>query len=528
VWVELAKNLTALTYTDLTARPGVVEQYEVRAHTGSTTSSSGVVLGVANLSTPQVTAIGKTNSVELTWTAIVGADYYGIWRLNLATGKLTQLETNWLGTTYTDTDARIGIEENYVIRAYGEPIPGNLLVSREGSTKGSAIFGSPQVTATGQVDSVELKWTAVVGATSYSVWRRIPSGIWTKLTDLSSTTLEFTDTDVTVGIVTEYYVYAYKGTMRSEWDPALVVIVIAQPLGAPQVVATGQPGGVKLTWAAISYADRYEVYRKVPGGSWTKLTDLSSAILEFTDTGATAGVTTDYYVYAYKGPTRSEWNPALVVTGTAQPLGTPQVTATGQPGGVKLTWAAISYADRYEVWRKVPGGNWTKLANLSSTTLEFMDTGPTVGVVTDYYVYAYRGTMRSEWNPALVVIGTAQPGAPQVTAIGQPGGVKLNWAAISYYVDRYEVWCRVPGGSWTNLADLSSATLEFTDTGATVGIATEYYVYAYKETTRSEWNPALVVVGTAQPIAQPLPDNLLALTFYLDDAEIDELFFKAC
>jgi fibronectin type 3 domain-containing protein len=52
--------------------------------------------------------------------------------------------------------------------------------------------------------------------------------------------------------------------------------------------------GVKVTWSAVSGAAQYRVFRKVPGGKWTKVGDTTAT--SFTDTTAQSGTTYLYTV----------------------------------------------------------------------------------------------------------------------------------------------------------------------------------------------------------------------------------------
>ncbi len=115
-WIELG-TFTGTTFTDTAARVGVAETYAVRAYQGTKESSYITVKGTALLGVPQVTATGVSGGVLLTWTAIAGADRYGVWRQS-ADGK-GWIEFGYVtGTAYFDNTGRVGVAETYAVRAF--------------------------------------------------------------------------------------------------------------------------------------------------------------------------------------------------------------------------------------------------------------------------------------------------------------------------------------------------------------------------------------------------------------------------
>ncbi|MCC8106685.1 MAG: Ig-like domain-containing protein [Clostridiales bacterium] len=63
---------------------------------------------------------------------------------------------------------------------------------------------------------------------------------------------------------------------------------------------------VKVTWKAVSNVTGYYVYRKVSGGSWTRIGKTTST--SYTDTSVTSGVTYTYTVSAYDAYSESSYD----------------------------------------------------------------------------------------------------------------------------------------------------------------------------------------------------------------------------
>ncbi len=348
-----------------------------------------VALGV-----PQVKATGVAGGVKLTWTAIAGADRYFAWRRNATNTAWIELGTV-TGTTLTDTAARVGVAETYAIRAYQGTKESSYI-----AVKGTALavaLGVPQVKATGVAGGVKLTWTAIAGADKYVAWRRNATNTaWIELGTVTGTTL--TDSAARVGVAETYAVRAYQGTKESSYV-AVKGTALAVTLSVPPVVATGQTGGVKLSWTTIAGADRYVAWRRnATNTAWIELGSVTGTA--FFDPDARPGVAETYAVRAFRGTQQSGY---VTVKGTAT-FGVPQVVATGRTGGVQLSWNTISGADRYCVWRRsADGKSWIELGSVTGAA--FFDPDARVGVAETYGVRAFRGAEKSDY---IAVKGTAK------------------------------------------------------------------------------------------------------------------------
>ncbi len=336
------------------------------------------------LGVPQFTAIGISGGVKLTWTAIAGADRYVAWRRNATNTAWIELGSV-TGTTFTDTTGRVNVAETYAVRAFSGTEKSSYL-----TVKGTALLGVPQVKASGVLGGVKLSWDAINGADKYVAWRRNETNTaWIVLGTFTGTT--FIDTAVRIGVAETYAVRAYQGTKESSYR-AVKGTALPATLGVPQVTATGVAGGVKLTWDAVDGADRYFAWRRnATNTAWIELGTFTGTTL--TDTAARVGVAETYAVRAYQGTKESSYR---TVKGTAL-LGVPQVKATGVSGGVKLTWDAITGADRYVAWRRNETNTaWIELGTFTGTT--FTDTAARVGIAETYAVRAYQGTKESSYR----------------------------------------------------------------------------------------------------------------------------------
>ncbi len=142
----------------------------------------------------------------------------------------------------------------------------------------------------------------------------------------------------------------------------------------------------------------------------------------------------------------SEWIDASVPRATVR-------TALSEDGGVLLTLGASrDYVSGYEIYRKVTGGNYKKIGEVTGNTYE--DTNVTFGIMYYYKVRAYyydsksRKKMYGSYSMTSRARNTVGPVKAQVKAVSSDK-VKLTWSKVSN-AKRYEVYCKsaLPGDSY--------------------------------------------------------------------------------
>ena len=465
--------------------------------------SNSVTTNAIELSAP-ILAIGTptSDSVPLSWNAIAGASGYEIEKSDDNGNSWSLVETIANGSTTSTTAFDLMANTDYLFRikatGTGQYSDSDYSATQSATT---LVSGIPQVNAVGQSGSVLLTWEAIADATAYRVYRLSDSGSFVQLTaNITATT--YVDYTARIGVTETYSVIALSGA----WSDSQPVTATALPgTDIPQVTAIGQSASVLLSWAAASGATAYRVYRLSDSGSYVQLTANITATT-YVDYAARIGVTETYSVIALNGT----WSNSIPVTATALPgTGVPQVTAIGQSASVSLSWAAVSGATAYRVYRLGDTGSYVQLtANITETT--YIDYAARIGVTETYSVIALNGT----WSDSKPVTATALPGTgvPQVTAVGQPGSVSLTWDAIAG-ATAYRVYRLNDAGAYVQLTANITATT-FVDDTARTGVTETYSVIALNGT----WSDSKPVTATA------LPSNQLAVAFGLSDIDIDELF----
>ncbi|MCD7884208.1 MAG: CAP domain-containing protein [Lachnospiraceae bacterium] len=159
--------------------------------------------------------------------------------------------------------------------------------------------------------------------------------------------------------------------------------------------------GVKVEWDRVVGATGYIVYRKVSGGSYTRLCKITSgSTLSYTDTATTGGKTYYYKIQAYCGSgsnvTKSIYSSvkSILHLSPGEIIGLRNTTA-----GMKIAWSKVSGASGYYIYRKAAGGTYTKIATITSgSTTTYTDSkSAKTGTVYYYAVkpYASDGTTGS-------------------------------------------------------------------------------------------------------------------------------------
>ena len=300
-WLSIS-GATSSTYTppsNYVALYGGALRCDIVANNGVgtlTTNSSTVTVNaaLAKLATPtNVNATDtRTDGVNVTWTAVSGAAYYGVW-YGGAPGYDSNPDfggpnnpTLITGTSYLDTAISAGSSRDYYVQAFRTNNPAGTKSDWGGPNNGTRVAAPVKLsTPTGvsasdsRTDGINITWNAVSGASYYGIWWGGPpsydnspdfggpnnNGGW------SGFGTSFLDSGAPVGS-RNYYVQAYAsgnatGT-KSDWggpdSGTRANVTVSAPL-TPTGVNTSASGLV--TWSASSGATSYTVEYYVASNS---------------------------------------------------------------------------------------------------------------------------------------------------------------------------------------------------------------------------------------------------------------------
>lgn len=170
-------DVSRVTYTHSDLTNGDIWTYYVVAYktvNGSRTYSNPsesrtITIGISLGSPKDFTAVNADGSVNLSWTAVQGAEGYIIHASS--GGRYYQFDVSKV--TYTHTDLNNGEVWSYYVTAY-KTVNGTRTYSNPSETKtvtiGIALNSAVDLTATAGNRQIDLSWTAVNGADGYVVY----------------------------------------------------------------------------------------------------------------------------------------------------------------------------------------------------------------------------------------------------------------------------------------------------------------------------------------------------------------------
>ena len=260
-------------------------------------------------------------------------------------------------------------------------------------------------------------------------------------------------------------------------------------------------GGVKVTWNAVSGADKYIVYRsQYSGGKWSKWANIgSSTTTIYLDKTAKNGVKYKYTVKAKN----------IVGSGSCDKTGVsttyiaaPTVKIKNASNGIKVSWNKISGATGYTVYRsQYSGGKWSgweKKGTTKPSTNSWTDKSAKSGVKYKYTVRTVNGKLASGFKGTSSLVFLS---APTVKIANASTGVKVSWnkvaGAKNYAVYRSEY----SNGKWTSWKKISTvdAVTSTVDTTAKSGVQYKYTVKAINGKSAGTYKASSQLLYLAQP-----------------------------
>lgn len=193
------------TYTDSGRTANTPYFYVVQAVNNSGASAnSPQASATTRLATPSGVAATAVNSsqVDLSWSAVSGANSYKIARATSAAGPFGNIGVSST-TTYSDTGAAPGTMYFYVVQAQSAS---NWSANSRPVSVTTAPAPPTNLTATPQLGpQIDLSWDASYGATEYQVYRSTTSGSGYEPVGSPTSATSFSDTGV-APLTTYYYV----------------------------------------------------------------------------------------------------------------------------------------------------------------------------------------------------------------------------------------------------------------------------------------------------------------------------------
>ena len=391
--------------------------YRIQALSDGINSVKATCNAITRLATPEkmVSISVDVPGMTVTWTPVAGATKYNVYRKEIDAEAYTLIGTA-TGTTYTDTTAQSNVVYTYTVSAANDTGCG---AYTENSITRLFIASPTLLSRENVVNGVQIKWSAIEGATCYRIYRR-GAGVnyWHYLGTVDAKYTSYTDygKDVNgknIGMKNgEYYRYTvrasnetrpashtypggYNVTIYSGFDPTgLYLKCVATP---KLVSVTNASTGVSVKWNAVAGATSYRVYRRGAGSTyWYYLGETSGTI--YTDTGI-ASASGKYYRYtvrAVSGYYSGFDTTGLYLMRLADPV---LISARSSTAGITVKWAKVIGTQGYQIYRKSGNSTWAIVSTVTNgTTTQYVDASAKKGVTYTYTVRAYYGSTRSSYN----------------------------------------------------------------------------------------------------------------------------------
>jgi len=383
---------------------------------------AGVTAEAATLSKPKVTATLNTSTGKnkLSWEKVKNADYYIVQVTDtvLTKNKTKTYEVTGLSYTLSNT-------------------PGHALECKVKACKesGSTSSYSTVVKVTNTCakpelkvknvknDYMEVSWAAISNASGYKVYAQdLTAGTAKKLLEVNYQELTYKHYKAEFGHKYKYAVVAICKSY-SAGNSAEAVATITRDYPIPTLTAkNGSDGSIKITWdGGGGDAHKVQIYvRETKTGDWTlwkTCTDSTEKTLTYSNTKEGK---TYYFRARSTGSVSAATSSYCTIVSCTSSLPELKITIGTYKGQPKLSWKAISGANKYEVAR-LTDSEWKLLKTVSSTsetaTFSFTDTDKTLvdGVIYQYRVKAIGASSMSTEAKVNVMYRKVQLNTTEIT-----------------------------------------------------------------------------------------------------------------
>ena len=530
-------GLTTTTYTDSSVTSGIAYSYYVNAvntdNQGLNSNTVSLFATGSVLPAPFGLVAGPSgaSAIYIQWNFVAGASSYNVYRGTTAGGEaatpiatgVTYGQNNGFGN-FTDSTANVN-GQTYYYRVTAVNGTGESAKSTEASaTVGGSPLSAPSLTAVAGTGQVVLTWSAVPGATTYTLYRNAAgTGFITYKTGLGTT---YTDTGVTNGLTYQYYVAAVNVHDQGYGsNTATVTLNSTSQLPAPTglYIQVNGASNAYVVWNFVPGASSYNVYRGTTAGG-EAATPIATGItsqysgpdrIYFYDGNLSTGTTYYYKVTAVNSNGESAKSAEASVQPGASAPGSPALSAVPASGYVSLTWSAVPGATSYDLFRTDPTNSNYYLMIVSGTGLSYTDSTVTNGISYSYSVNSVNANGIGGGSNTVTVtpgLGSDSPlPAPELVAQAVNNGVTLSWTnvtgATSYIVYR----ATTSGGEngapiAANIGVTAGGTTSYTD-----ATAANYTTYYYKVAAQNGYGTGKQSnEASATPPTTGTPDFLLS------------------
>lgn len=266
-------------------------------------------------------------------------------------------------------------------------------------------------------------------------------------------------------------------TLKSLTIPALGITV-----SKPTVSAENTSSGVKISWKAVSKAEKYYVYRRTSSkNAWKKVKTTTST--EYVDTTAASGSQYQYAVRAVRQSVISGYSN----TATIKFLATTKATAKNAITGVTVSWRKVTGASGYTLYRRQKtSSGWSSWKNLGNQkSLSYTDKTAVVGKDYQYAAVPYSGNYKAYRYAGSTV---RRLKVTSVKTVAEGNYLKTSWSKVSGAKDYVVYRSQLSGKKWSSWKAVATTTkTSYTDKSVKSGVTYKYQVCARYSSSKSAY-----------------------------------------
>jgi hypothetical protein len=264
---------------------------------GSASTSFTVNTPVSKLATPTgVNATDtRTDGVNVTWNAVSGAAYYGVW-YGGAPGYDSNPDfggpnnpTLITGTSYLDTAISAGSSRDYYVQAFASGNPTGTKSDWGGPNNGTRTVALPLPSTptglsatTNRSTDVFLSWNASANASTYEIWYGSPPLDSYSADFFPGSSTFYFDSGISQGSSRTYYVRARNSVGASSWSGGVTgtrtnpVVVVSPPSGLSINLSFSSGPSWSGSWSASGATSYSWTFYTADNSSGTNATFKSS------------------------------------------------------------------------------------------------------------------------------------------------------------------------------------------------------------------------------------------------------------
>lgn len=449
-------------------------------------------------------ASAEGESLKFSWIPSKGAENYDIYRKTENTDWALLATVDATVTEYIDTSIEKGVEYYYSVatrNAYG---------TIDYNEKGLSGLYFGTITELG-VDITELgasvTWGTLNGAEYYEVYRKTAADSdWKKIIKTSDT--KYNDNTLTSGNEYFYTVKAYRGKYVATTSVAPASIKYVSAPNMEYAYSQINYSDITINWGTVSGANSYKVFKKAQGdSSYQHIATVASNA--YVDNDVIAGET-----YSYKVSSVGEQFESAISSASCDVKKltiTSSVVATLGVKNITVTWKAVTPADSYDVWRKLNGFSWQRIANVPATQTKYVDKA-----VSNEKTYTYAiSTCSGEYKTSLSDSSNSVYfiDSPVVTAVTNASdGTAIEFSPVKG-ATTYKIFRKTVGGEFALLDTIKSEDgTVYKDRTAVSGVKYIYGMTAICGDSESPMSESGVVCRLNQPEIKSVTSSYSGIT----------------